>query len=149
MKTLLKITALSLLLALSGSFAVTAQAKTVSQPHMTAALKALNTALSELNQAAKDKGGYRAAAVVNVKQAIKDVNAGIAYVNKNGLSKTAASATTKSQPHMTAALAALGTAYSELNSAAHDKGGFRVKAMADVQTAMANVTAGINYANTH
>ena len=48
------------------------------QPHMQAALDALNNAKSELEQATADKGGHRANAINLVKQAIDEVTMGIA-----------------------------------------------------------------------
>lgn len=47
------------------------------QPHMQAALDALNSALTNLNQAEADKGGHRAKAIDLVNQAISEVNLGI------------------------------------------------------------------------
>lgn len=47
------------------------------QPHMQAALDALNAALGHLNQAEADKGGHRARAIELVNQAISEVNLGI------------------------------------------------------------------------
>lgn len=53
------------------------------------------------------------------------------------------------QPHMTAALAALKTAEGELAHASRDKGGHRVKALAQVRSAIAQVEAGIRFDNRH
>jgi hypothetical protein len=47
------------------------------QPHMQAALDALNGALNNLNQAEADKGGHRVRAIDLVNQAISEVNLGI------------------------------------------------------------------------
>jgi hypothetical protein len=49
------------------------------QPHMLAALKALETAKSELKQAEHDRGGWRSAAHSSTDAAIKEVNRGIAF----------------------------------------------------------------------
>ena len=49
------------------------------QPHMRAALAALQTAKRELEEASADKGGHRVAAFKLVDQAISEVNAGIKY----------------------------------------------------------------------
>ena len=49
------------------------------------------------------------------------------------------------QPHMQAALAALGTAENQLVKAAPDKGGHRAKALALVRQAKIQVKAGIAY----
>ena len=51
----------------------------VYQPHMQNALGDLRAARSELNAAASDKGGHRAAALGLVNQAIDQVHQGIAY----------------------------------------------------------------------
>jgi hypothetical protein len=53
------------------------------------------------------------------------------------------------QPHMTAALAALKTAEGELIRASHDKGGHRVKALAQIRAAIGQVEAGIRFDNRH
>lgn len=47
------------------------------QPHMDAALKALQNASSQLQQAADDKAGHRAKAIQLVSQAINQVQDGI------------------------------------------------------------------------
>jgi len=47
------------------------------QPFMFGALKALHTALNDLNQALPDKGGHRVNAINLVNQAIGEVKAGI------------------------------------------------------------------------
>jgi hypothetical protein len=49
------------------------------QPHMDAALDALKAARGPLDAAVADKGGHRAAALRLVKQAIEEVERGIAY----------------------------------------------------------------------
>ena len=53
------------------------------------------------------------------------------------------------QIHMDIALGTLRTALRQLNDALDDKGGFRVKAIAAVNDAIADVVAGIDYAKTH
>jgi len=67
--------ALVLVLA-AGAFA--AGVAFAAQPHMQAALSALQTAQSELNQAEHDKGGHRVKALNLVGQAIQQVQLGIA-----------------------------------------------------------------------
>ena len=52
------------------------------QPHMEAALKALNNASAQLQQAADDKAGHRAKAIQLVSQAINQVQDGIQAGNK-------------------------------------------------------------------
>ena len=50
-----------------------------SQPHMANALNALRNARTELQEAERNKGGYRTQAQQLVTQAIGEVEAGIAY----------------------------------------------------------------------
>lgn len=54
------------------------------QPHMQAALGALNRAAAQLGAAQRDKGGHRTAAYNLVQQAILQVRAGIAF-DRNGI----------------------------------------------------------------
>jgi hypothetical protein len=49
------------------------------QPHMVSARGFLNDALGNLNRASTDKGGYREQAIGFVREAIREVNAGIDY----------------------------------------------------------------------
>ena len=49
------------------------------QPHMQAALEALERAERELNEATHDKGGHRNKALDHVHAAIKEVRKGIGY----------------------------------------------------------------------
>lgn len=53
------------------------------QPHMEAALTALNTAQEHLKQATEDKGGHKAKAMVHIKEAIAQVQAGIDFAKAN------------------------------------------------------------------
>ena len=53
------------------------------------------------------------------------------------------------QGHMDAALRALQTAKFQLQAAVPDKGGHRERALSDVNAAMAEVQAGINFARMH
>jgi hypothetical protein len=48
------------------------------QPHMQAALAALQTARAQLQAATPDKGGHRVAAIADIDQAIGEVRAGMA-----------------------------------------------------------------------
>ena len=57
-------------------------AEAVPQPHMQAALKALQNAASQLQQAVDDKAGHREKAIQLVSQAINQVQQGIAAGNK-------------------------------------------------------------------
>lgn len=49
------------------------------QPHMQAALDALETAERQLNEATPDKGGHRTAALKHVHAAMAEVRKGIAF----------------------------------------------------------------------
>jgi hypothetical protein len=53
------------------------------QPHMTAALAALKAAEGELARASHDKGGHRVAALAQVRSAIRQVELGINFDNRN------------------------------------------------------------------
>jgi hypothetical protein len=57
-------------------------AEAAPQPHMQAALKALQNAASQLEQAVDDKAGHRAKAIQLVSQAINQVQNGIQAGNK-------------------------------------------------------------------
>jgi len=57
-------------------------AQATNQPHMEAALKALNNAASQLEAAVDDKAGHRARAIQLVSQAINQVQQGIQAGNK-------------------------------------------------------------------
>jgi DNA-binding FadR family transcriptional regulator len=57
--------------------------------------------------------------------------------------------TPEAQPEMTAALEHLREAKKALESASHDKGGHRVKAIAAVNEAIRHVQEGIQYDNAH
>jgi len=61
--------------------ALAAPARADYQPLMQAALQDLQAAQAKLQQAERDKGGYRAKALTAVGNAIKEVEAGIAYAN--------------------------------------------------------------------
>ncbi len=53
------------------------------QPHMRAALEALQKAKQELQQAEHDKGGHRTKALQHVDQAINQVQMGVNYDEKH------------------------------------------------------------------
>lgn len=53
------------------------------------------------------------------------------------------------QPHMDVALDTLHTALHQLESATPDKGGYRIKAIAAVKSAIGDVEAGIRWAKHH
>ncbi|MBL8921474.1 MAG: hypothetical protein JNJ54_21620 [Myxococcaceae bacterium] len=53
------------------------------QPHMKAALAALETARAQLEKASADKGGHRVKAIALVTEAIDQVKKGIEFDNKH------------------------------------------------------------------
>lgn len=53
------------------------------QPHMQAALDALKSAEQHLNEAKHDKGGHRVAALKATREAIKHVEAGMKFADKD------------------------------------------------------------------
>jgi cellobiose-specific phosphotransferase system component IIA len=54
------------------------------QPKMQAALQSLQQAKASLNEATADKGGHRGKAMKLIDQALKEVEAGIAYDRSHG-----------------------------------------------------------------
>ncbi len=60
-----------------------AQQTRMDQPHMQNALNALRNAHTELDQAARDKGGYRTRAQNHVTDAINEVESGISFANEH------------------------------------------------------------------
>jgi hypothetical protein len=58
-----------------------AQQPSMNQPHMQSALNALRSTHTELEQAPRDKGGYRTQAQNYVTCAINEVEAGISFAN--------------------------------------------------------------------
>lgn len=53
------------------------------QPHMRSALSSLQTAKNQLEKATSDKGGHRVKAIALTKQAIAEVEKGIAFDNRH------------------------------------------------------------------
>ena len=53
------------------------------QPHMEAAMTAMNTAMEHLKEATEDKGGHKAKAIMHLKAAIEQTQAGIDYAKAN------------------------------------------------------------------
>jgi hypothetical protein len=77
-----RVAAKRLLTAGAAGMAVAATAEAVPQPHMQAALRALNTAYGQFEAAIPDKAGHRVKAMELVKQAIRETEEGIAAGNK-------------------------------------------------------------------
>jgi hypothetical protein len=139
-KTILAVVVLLGLVAIAGAVP--------DQPNMQAARANLQTAKSELQAATPDKGGHRANAIGLVKNAISEVNAGIAFANRHNHASSLVPETlfagAPDQPHMQAALTALENAKNDLNRATEDKGGHRAKALSLVNDAISEVRKGID-----
>jgi hypothetical protein len=119
------------------------------QPYMTAARTNLQQARAQLQAARANKGGHRVKAIEHINNAIGLVNQGIAYARRhNHAQRTLAEAftltATADQPHMQAALDLLKQARSNLESATADKGGYRGKALAEVNDAIDETKKGID-----
>ena len=131
------------------------------QPKMQAAMQALQQARGEAEAAAPNKGGHREAAIGLIQQAMNAVNNGMQYAAAHpteiGEAEGAAAPEpvdeavpgAEGQPHMWRAVVELREARRQLREAKHDKGGYRVQAMALVQQAIGQLREGIRFANTH
>ncbi|MFT5432997.1 MAG: hypothetical protein ACI9OJ_003702 [Myxococcota bacterium] len=122
------------------------------QPHMKAALAALQAAKANLQKASHDKGGHRIKALAATGKAIGQVRKGIKFDNRNGDIQPlptifVTGLTMEKQPRMKAALASLIVAKNQLKKSSHDKGGHRVKALAATNIAIAQVQKGIGFDN--
>ena len=73
--------AAALAVTLGGGYVREASAE--NQPHMRAALTSLRTAMGQLDKATADKGGHRAKAIALTKEAIEQVEKGIAFDNRH------------------------------------------------------------------
>lgn len=116
------------------------------QPHMQAALAALRAARDSLSKAEHDKGGWRAAAIASTDRAIAETNRGIAFDAHNDAELDPVEL---GQPNMEAALAKLREAKTQLQAAEHDKGGWRVAAIASTEAAINETLRGIAFADAH
>jgi len=119
------------------------------QPYMQAARTNLQQARAQLQAARANKAGHRVKAIEHVNNAIAFVNQGIAYDRRHnhaqrGLSEAFALTTLPDQPHMQAALDLLRTAKSNLEKASSDKGGYRKKAIEEVNDAIDETKKGID-----
>jgi opacity protein-like surface antigen len=116
----------------------------VDQPRMQAARNDLQKARAELRAGSSDKGGHRNKAIGYVDSAISEVAAGIRFDRRHDDESAGFD-----QPHMQAALNHLQSARGNLEAAADDKGGHRVKAIEYVNKAIEEVNKGIEYDRTH
>ena len=122
------------------------------QPYMRAARTDLQQARAQLQAALANKGGHRVKAIEHVNNAIAYVNQGIAFDRRHNHAPSslgevfnlAASPESLDQPHMQAALDHLRQAKSNLERASSDKGGYRVKAIDEVNDAIDETKKGID-----
>lgn len=118
------------------------------QPNMQAARTNLQQARAQLQAAAHNKAGHRTNAIQHVNNAIAFVNQGIAYDRRHNHAASAAevfdAATAPDQPHMQAALDLLRSARTNLENATTDKGGYRKKAIDEVNKAIDETKKGID-----
>jgi hypothetical protein len=118
------------------------------QPNMQAARTNLQQARAQLQAAAHNKGGHRTNAIQHVNNAIAFVNQGIAYDRRHNHAASAAevfdATAAPDQPHMQAALDLLRQARTNLENATTDKGGYRKKAIDEVNKAIDETKKGID-----
>jgi hypothetical protein len=125
-----------------------ASAKPVDQPRMEAARADLQSARSELQLATANKGGHKQKAINLINQAIAAINKGMAYDRRNNHgSATINSPVSFDQPHMERALDHLKDAKNNLERATTDKGGYRARAITQVNQAIDQVRLGIAVAS--
>lgn len=116
------------------------------QPKMQAARANLQQARAQLQAATHNKGGHRTNAIQHVNNAIAFVNQGIAYDRRHNHAASAAEVfpTAPDQPHMQSALDLLRSARTNLENATSDKGGYRKKAIDEVNKAIDETKKGID-----
>jgi hypothetical protein len=121
---------------------------TADQPNMQAARADLQQARAQLQAARTNKAGHRAKAIDHVNNAIALVNQGIAFDRRHNHAQQAPevfeTTSATDQPHMQAALDHLRQAKTNLEKATSDKGGFRKKAIDEVNNAINETKKGID-----
>lgn len=80
---MVRVLTVALPLALVATAAFKAGEYVQGQPHMEAALTAMNGAMGHLKEAAEDKGGHKAKAIMHLKAAIEQTQAGIDFAKAN------------------------------------------------------------------
>ena len=113
------------------------------QPRMSAARADLNQARAQLQAAMANKGGHRVRAIEYINSAIAEINAGVRFDRRNNHTNGGMNEVTD-QPHMERALELLREARNNLQAAAADKGGHRMKALGYVNSAIDEVKKGID-----
>jgi hypothetical protein len=119
------------------------------QPFMRAARTNLQQARQQLQAASRNKGGHRENAIEHINKAIALVNQGIAFDRRHNhaqsvLSEVFDTTVAPDQPHMRTALELLRSARTNLESATSDKGGYRKKAIDEVDEAIDETRKGID-----
>ena len=119
------------------------------QPNMRAARTKLQQARAQLQAALANKGGHRVNAIEHVNNAIGLVNQGIAFDRRHNHAQSALgpvfnTAAAPDQPHMQAALDLLRQARTDLEQATSDKGGYRKRAIDEVNKAIDETKKGID-----
>jgi multidrug resistance efflux pump len=119
------------------------------QPFMRAARTDLQQARAQLQAALANKGGHRVKAIEHVNNAIAFINQGIAFDRRHNhaqsvLGEVFTTPAAPDQPHMQAALDHLREAKSNLERATADKGGYRVRAIDEVNLAIDETKKGID-----
>jgi len=117
------------------------------QPYMRAARTDLQQARARLQAALANKGGHRVKAIEHVNRAIAFVNNGIAFDRRRHHAQSEMSegfSAAPDQPHMQAALDHLRQAKTNLERATSDKGGWRRKAIDEVNDAIDETKKGID-----
>ena len=118
------------------------------QPYMRAARTDLQQARAQLQAALANKGGHRLKAIEHVNKAIALVNQGMAFDRRHNHAQRApgvfALVSVPEQPHMQAALDHLRQAKANLERASSDKGGFRRRAIDEVDKAIDETKKGID-----
>jgi predicted negative regulator of RcsB-dependent stress response len=116
---------------------------------MRAARTDLQQARAQLQAATANKGGHRVKAIDHVNNAIALVNQGIAFDRRHNHADSTVgevfnTTTAPDQPHMQAALDNLRAAKSNLERASSDKGGYRKRAIDEVNDAIDETKKGID-----
>jgi len=116
------------------------------QPFMRAARTDLQQARARLQAALGNKGGHRVKAIEHVNKAIAHINTGMAYDRRHNHALPAALnlSALPDQPNMQAALDHLRQAKDNLERASSDKGGYRKKAIDEVEDAISETKKGID-----
>jgi len=117
------------------------------QPRMEAALAHLVSAKTSLERAEHNKGGWRLAAIQGTEQAIRETKRGMAYDERHATPVGDDALALGAQPNMQSALEHLREAREKLKRAEHDKGGWRLAAIASTEAAIKETQRGMAFAD--